>query len=214
MSKSQTSWALVQKFSKLGELTGSKSQKSKNFLERERVTFLERERERERERLKEWNKRIDSKNGNPKGREFGVTARWSLESESESGVSELYLRWQRQTETFFSFLFCWIFFFFWESFWKENKWIVCVRIWIYDCHFWTKVLFGSKNCHMVELVVIPLLPSIWFEEKQGRDCFLPLCTYFYVIDLYFSFFFFSKYIYIYIYIYFSFLCFSYDKLHL
>ena len=87
-----------------------------------------------------------------------------------------------------------------ESFWKENKWIVCVRIWIYDCHFWTKVLFGSKNYIIWwVLVVIPLLPSIWFEEKQGWDFFLPLCIYFYVIDLYFSFFFANIYIYIFLF---------------
>ena len=68
------------------------------------------------------------------------------------------------------------------------------------------VIFGQKYCLDPRiiiwwvLVVIPLLPSIWFEEKQGWDFFLPLCIYFYVIDLYFSFFLANIYIYIYIYI--------------
>ena len=32
---------------------------------------------------------------------------------------------------------------------KTNELYSCVCIWTYDCYIWTKVLFGSKDYHMV-----------------------------------------------------------------
>ena len=78
---------------------------------------------------------------------------------------------------------------------------VCVRIWIGDCHFWTKVLFGSKNYHMVGTSrdSIIALHLIWRKTRMGflfTIMYLLLCYWFIFLI------FFCKYIYIYISLFF------------